>query len=89
MNDDQIKQKLHDLEDELPVPVSDWVVEQRVDSSGEDSVWVWAILEDRDFNRANTEAIGDKVRNALLDRSRNARGWVYVRFRTTSEVLPA
>ena len=45
---------LHDL----PAPVSKWEVDTGADATGDDAVWVWAILEDAILDQLSREGLG-------------------------------
>jgi len=76
---------LHDL----PTPVSKWEVDTGTDATGDDAVWVWAILEDDTFDQLSGDALArlrESIRNAVSRAAERPEPWVYVRFRTLSEV---
>ena len=70
---------------ELPA-VSSWQVETGPDATDDPAVWVWVMLEDEgvDFQTRSQlrEIVRDQVRHETNDGS-----WVYVRFRTASELV--
>ncbi len=76
---------LRDLED-LHEPVRNWTVEEGPDLSGEQALWVWATLADKDLDPSTRARIRQRVKRAVR-RSRTPAPWVYVRFRSASESL--
>ena len=78
-----IRQTLEALR--LPAKVRKWRVEEGEDSTGDDAVWVWVTLDDRDLVEKKREAIRQAVRSALFERVRPKPTWVYVHFRGSSE----
>jgi hypothetical protein len=86
----QVKHALGKLTD-LPITVQAWQVETGGDWTGQDAVWVWAILDDADLpidDMAATHEERFTIRKAVRQAVRDVAGdqQVYVRFRTTSEV---
>ena len=79
-----IESALRDLRN-LPTPISSWDVETGPDATEEAAVWVWATLRDEDVDAATRAQVRDIVRDAVR-RASDAAAWVYVRFRTASEV---
>jgi hypothetical protein len=73
----------------LPLEVPAWKVETGEDWSGDDAVWVWAILKDEDFeadvDRENREVIDRAVHQAVEQETGEPSPMVYVHFRTISE----
>ena len=80
-----IEAALADLH-ELPAEVSSWEVEVGPDATDDPAVWVWVMLthEGVDFQTRSRlrEIVRDRVMHETADGS-----WVYVRFRTASELL--
>ena len=71
----------------LPARVDSWNVEAGGDATGEQSIWVWAILAenaDRDQRSTIRDTVRDVVKKVLDDPD----VWVYVRFRTRAELEP-
>ena len=79
---------LNDLHD-LPTPVNKWQVDTGADATGDDAVWVWAILEDAILDQLSREGLAhlrESIRDAVSHAAEKPEPWVYVRFRTVSEV---
>jgi hypothetical protein len=79
-----VTQLLNRMRD-LPAPVSKWEVETGADATGDDAVWVWAILEDAIWNKLSEDArasLRESIRNAVSGAADKPAPWVYVRFRT-------
>lgn len=77
---------------DLPVPVHSWIVEEGEDSTGYDSVWVWAVLPDDDESNwewDKLERLQTLIWDAVRSRYERAPPWVYVRFRGASESVEA
>ena len=73
---------------ELPTPVSGWQVETGSDATDDPAVWVWAMLERDNVDRATRSRLRDIVRNAV-HAATGSSIWVYVRFRAASEMEQA
>ncbi len=73
---------------ELPTPVSGWQVETGSDATDDPAVWVWAMLERDNVDRATRSRLRDMVRNAV-HAATGPSIWVYVRFRAASEMEQA
>jgi hypothetical protein len=74
---------------ELHDPVSKWVIDTGTDSTGEDAVWVWAIVDDETLSSLSQDdraRLRDRVREAVQRAEVGRESTVYVRFRGTSEV---
>ena len=88
MTTTDLKDVLNGLHD-LPTPVTKWEVDTGADATGDDAVWVWAILEDAILDQLSREGLGrlrESIRDAVSRAAENPAPWVYVRFRTVSEV---
>lgn len=74
---------------DLPAPVNKWEVDTGTDSTGDNAIWVWAILDDAIWDQLSGDALArlrESIRNAVSRAAENPVPWVYVRFRTVSEV---
>jgi hypothetical protein len=85
----QLKNVLEGLK--FPVPVKKWEIDTGVDSTGDESIWVWAVLDDAEFIDEKRswpirDQIRDAIRNAADSLFNGHSPWVYVRFRALSEV---
>ncbi|MBX3183267.1 MAG: hypothetical protein KIT72_04130 [Polyangiaceae bacterium] len=84
-----VREQLARHRDELPVPaaVVDWVVEVGRDATGDDAVWVWAILQDDLFDQAVQRRLElrDQIREVVSHAAAPAEVQVYIRFRSESE----
>jgi len=85
----QLKSELEGLQ--FPVPVKTWEIDMGSDSTGDESIWVWAVLDDAEFADENKawpirDQIHDAVLNAVRRLFKERSPWVYVRFRAVSEV---
>jgi hypothetical protein len=72
---------LHDL----PAPVSKWEVDTGADATGDDAVWVWAILEESIWDKLSGDArasLRKTIRNAVSGAAEEPAPWVYIYFRT-------
>jgi len=73
----------------LPLEVPEWKVETGEDWTGDAAVWVWAILKDEDFeadvDREKRRALGEAVRDAVVQEGGDEPPLAYVRFRSVSE----
>ena len=72
----------------LPTPVSGWQVETGPDATDDPAVWVWAILEQENVDRATRSRLREIVRDTV-QATTGPSIWVYVRFRAASEVEQA
>lgn len=81
---EQVEQGLKSLTG-LPAPVRSWKVEIGEDATGENAVWVWAVLDDADLTREVRNQISERIEGAVYRLVPNA-SFVYVRFRAVSEV---
>lgn len=84
-----IKTALEKIESaDMPAAVNDWQVQVGQDSTNDLAIWVWAILQNDDVNLQDRE----KLREIIRQRINNEFGheestpWIYVRFRTDSEI---
>ena len=76
---------LHDL----LTPVNKWEVDTGADATGDDAGWVWAILEDAIWDQLSREGLArlrESIRDTVSHAAKDPAPWVYVRFRTVSEV---
>ncbi len=80
-----VERELLDL-DFSPVVVRRWEVETGIDAAGDPAVWVWAVLDDADFNTPSRTKIRNEVRDAVARVAGGPSPIAYVRFRMTSEV---
>ena len=88
MTTTDLKDVLNGLHD-LPTPVSKWEVDTGADATGDDAVWVWAILEDTIWNQLSGDGrarLRESIRKAVSRAADKPAPWVYVHFRTVSEV---
>ena len=69
----------------LPAPVADWLVETGTDSADEPAVWVWAVLQNDGVALDTRLQIRDMIFDFLREKSETPI-WVYVNFRTASEM---
>ena len=82
----QISDVLNQL-DNLPAPVKKWEIDTGTDSTGENAVWIWAIIEDASLAQLSQNArarLRDRIRDAVRQVSPMLRA--YIRFRAASEV---
>jgi hypothetical protein len=70
----------------LPAKVHAWEIEEGADSTGHRAVWVWVVLEEDNVDFERRSVIRDKVRDEVRRVATPEPEWVYVRFRTASEV---
>ncbi|WP_058558168.1 hypothetical protein [Thiohalocapsa sp. ML1] len=71
----------------LAMPVRDWEVEVGPDATDDLAVWVWLTVDDEDFDdTARRRQVQEQVFEEVRDTYADADPWVYVRFRTTSEM---
>lgn len=78
-----VKEVLNAL-DNLPAPVQKWEVDTGTDATGDDAVWVWAIMEDANLAQLSREGLSrlrESIRNAVSRATEGVAPWVYVRFR--------
>jgi hypothetical protein len=68
----------------LPAPVRRWEINIGEDASGEQAVWVWAVLDDANLTRDIRNRLRERIESVVHRLVPNA-SWVYVRFRATSE----
>ncbi len=85
----QVQAVLDELK--LPAPVRKWEIETGPDATGDDSVWVWAVMDDAELAdekgaRTLLSTIRETIREAVSSAAREPVPWVYVRFRALSEV---
>ena len=80
----EIKAALTQL-DPLPTPVADWLVETGTDSADEPAIWVWAVLQNEGVALDTRLQLRDMILDFLRDKS-DAPIWIYVNFRTASEM---
>lgn len=73
-----ISNKLAQL-DNLPTPVSSWLVETGIDSTDDPAVWVWAFLEQHGVEFAKRTRLRSLIREAVNELTGPAY-WVYVYF---------
>lgn len=75
---------------ELPARVDSWIVEAGFDSTDDPAVWVWGILSKDKVDTATRAQLRERVRvfvrDAIKNEVREPISWVYVRFRTPSEL---
>ena len=79
---------LHELAD-LRAPVKNWEVDTGTDATGENAVWVWAIVEDANLSHLSQDVrarLRDTIRAAVSRAAESPVPSVYVRFRAASEV---
>ena len=69
----------------LPTPVADWLVETGTDSADEPAVWVWAVLQNDGVTLDTRLQLRDMILDFLRKNS-DTPIWVYVNFRTVSEM---
>lgn len=70
---------------DLPAPVSSWEVETGPDATDDPAVWVWVMLADEGVDFQTRSRLREIVRDQVLHET-NDGSWVYVRFRTASEL---
>jgi Cu/Ag efflux pump CusA len=92
MKTETVEGILKDIQGQLPAEVQSWIVETGPDSTGDDAVWVWAILRDEDVEQPATrtnirEKVWEEVRKASSKSIDDSAPWVYVHFRGASEVV--
>ncbi len=86
MYTEQVKAALTGLQKSLPAPVRDWQIEEGTDHMGQEAVWVWAVLDDADLTQQVRQGVWHAVWDTVTGLGLAADPWVYVRFRSTSEV---
>lgn len=79
-----ISNKLAQLED-LPTPVSSWLVEAGTDSTDDPAVWVWAFLELGLVDRASRRRLRQLIRETVHETLGSDEFWVYVRFPSAAD----
>ena len=79
-----IYNKLAQLEN-LPTPVSSWLVETGTDSTDDPAVWVWAFLELGLVDRAARLRLRQLIRDAVQELLGSDDHWVYVRFPSAAD----
>lgn len=78
------------LED-LPDPITRWEVETGNDWSGDESVWVWAYVDDDrliSISSDDRQQLREAIRETVVHAAKESVENVYVRFRGASEALP-
>lgn len=70
---------------ELPAKVSSWEVETGPDATDDPAVWVWVMLTDEGVDFQTRSRLREIVRDQVLHET-NDGSWVYVRFRTASDL---
>ena len=70
---------------DLPAPVSSWEVETGPDATDDPAVRVWVMLADEGVDFQTRSRLRETVRDQVLHET-NDGSWVYVRFRTASEL---
>lgn len=73
----------------IHAPVNKWEVDTGTDATGENAVWVWAIVDDANLLHLSQEArarLRDSIRAAVSRSAESPVPSVYIRFRATSEV---
>lgn len=80
-----IEDTLEKLTD-LPTDVQSWQVELGEDATGDPAVWVWAILPDW-ADPETLSRLRGRIRDAVMQQMGERIRWVYVRFRSASEVV--
>ena len=71
---------------ELPAEVNSWQVETGPDATDDPAVWVWVTLEVEDVDFQTRSQLREIVCNQVR-RETNDGSWVYVRFRSASEII--
>ena len=79
----RIRSELEKLGD-LPTPVRSWIVEEGVDATDDEAVWVWALLEERDVDADTRLQLKSMARKVVRDQT-GGRLWPYVRIRGAFE----
>lgn len=79
----RIRSELDKLGD-LPTPVRSWIVEEGLDATDDEAVWVWALLEDRDVDADTRLRLKSMARKVVEDQT-NGRLWPYIRIRDAFE----
>ena len=81
-----IRSALENLQD-LPTPVSDWLVETGRDATDDPAVWVWAVIERENVDRETLTQLKDMVRRQVSCVTDDQ--WAYVLIRGAWESQPA
>ena len=79
----RIRSELEKLGD-IPTPVRSWIVEEGLDATDDEAVWVWALLEDRDVDAETRFQLKSMARKVVRDQT-SGRFWPYVRIRGAFE----
>lgn len=86
MQTEVVENILHEIKG-LPVPVKQWKIETGPDHTGDDAVWVWAVLGNRkaDWQWKHIRRINDLVSHAVRAGADGTPPLVYVSFQKLSE----
>ena len=71
---------------DLPAHVHEWHVAEGLDATDDPAVWVWAIIDEDDFDADNMRALIDRARAAV--RTTTPDLWPYVAIRGLHEARP-
>lgn len=77
---------------DLNAPVRKWEIDTGTDATGENAVWIWAIVEDATLAHLSQEArarLRDSIRATVRHAVESPPPSVYIRFRAVSEVEKA
>ena len=77
---------------DLNAPVHKWEMDTGTDATGENAVWIWAIVEDATLAHLSQEVrarLRDSIRATVRRAVESPESAVYVRFRAVSEVAQA
>ncbi len=87
MTDDTatIRSTLEDLTG-LPVPVHGWDIREGLDSTDDPAVWIWAVIDEDDFDGETSLQVTDAVQAAV--RLAVPHLWPYVSVRGRHEQSP-
>jgi hypothetical protein len=75
----------------LPDRIARWEVETGNDWSGDESVWVWAYVDDERLIKISSidrQELRREIREAVRRAARESVENIYVRFRGASEAVP-
>jgi hypothetical protein len=83
-------QEILERQADLHAPITKWEVETGKDWSGDESVWVWAYVDDAylaDLTPEDRQNLRRQIREAVVRAAGDGVECVYVRFRATSDAL--
>lgn len=78
---DKIRVELERLTD---LPVTSWVVEEGLDATDDEALWVWALIEDGNVDADARWRLTSMAREVVRNET-GGRLWAYVRIRDALE----